>query len=74
MKFLEKYFSKKVTFKLTAMFHMKSGSVVYVRCDSLKITKNGNELVSYEITGVSAEDSLYIRLDDVSAIQYIRNK
>lgn len=58
---------------ITVSFLMKSGVVVDVLCDDIKIKTQNNELMSYEFTGNRNGDALYIRLDDISAIKYVKN-
>lgn len=49
-------------------FYMKSGGIVQVRCEDVKITYVGNELRSYEFTNKAPGQGFYIRIDDISAI------
>jgi len=50
---------------------MKSGKSISARCEEIKIRKNGNELVGYEMTNVDKRDgdsTFYICLEQVEAI------
>lgn len=58
-------------YKYTVKFHMKSGAVISARCNDVKIQMNNNTLVSYELDGVeSAGKAFYVRIDDISAMEY----
>jgi len=57
--------------KMIVTFHMKSGKSISARCEEIKIRKNGNELVGYEMTNVDKRDgdsTFYICLEQVEAI------
>lgn len=70
---MKNWFKQKPKYRITIMFYMKSGAVIYARCDNIKIQKSGNDLVGYEMEGNAKEDTLYFRLDDISAIQFYEN-
>ncbi len=62
----------KIKYNLVVTFHMKSGENILVECDDISIKTTGNDLVSYDLQGVRKGTAMYIRLDDVSAITYVR--
>jgi hypothetical protein len=69
--FTFKKFKKLKTLKtLEITFMMKSGKDIVVYADKIDIeTKSGNDLSGYKMTGLAGSvSSLYIRIDDVSAI------
>lgn len=51
--------------------HLKSGTVLKVRCESFTIRKDGGELVMYQFENMQAGSAQYIRIEDVSAITYV---
>ena len=53
--------------KRTITFHMKSGAVITEKAYDIKITKDGNDLLGYEINGCGNK-LFYVRLSDISAI------
>ena len=67
-------FKPKHTFKLTATFHMKSGSKLIIPCDDLTWKTDGNNLLSYNISGMQSGRLSFCALNQVEAITYVKNK
>jgi len=54
-------------------FHLKGGSIVKVKCKNISYTHKNNVLQSYEMDGIHPSNSpLYIRIEDISAINIIK--
>ena len=47
---------------------LKSGKEIRLRCDEIKWEHQGNELVSYTITGLVGTKPSYIRIEEIAAI------
>ena len=60
-------------YKYTVCFLMKSGAQIYVKCQSIEITRDGNDLTGYKIDGAELGSTFYVRISEVAAIQYVRN-
>ena len=68
MNFLKNLF--RTNKKMVVTFHMKSGENILVECEDIKIEKQANDLVGYNIFGPQRGQSFYVRLDDISAITH----
>ena len=69
LKKLKDYIFNRVTYKMVVTFTLKSGRQIDVKCDDVKITIQGNDLVSYKLEGAAA-GLMYLRVEDISAITY----
>ena len=61
--------------KMVVTFTLRSGKEVRVKCKDIKLTKRGNELVSYEIEGIDTRPGdpvFYVKLDSIDHIAYRR--
>lgn len=63
------------SYKFTAKFYMKSGAVLNVPCDNIKVNKTAaGEVESYNIDGAMSGRAFAISLINVEAIQYFEYK
>ncbi len=62
------------TYKITVTFHLKSGTKLRVLCDDITIkASSSGSLGSYSIDGLRAGGAMFINLEEVAAITYVRN-
>ena len=66
---LKDYIFNRVTYKMVVTFTLKSGCQIDVKCDDVKITIQGNEIVGYKLDG-AVDRLMYLRIADISAITY----
>ena len=66
---LKDYIFNRVTYKMVVTFTLKSGCQIDVKCDDVKITIHGNEIVGYKLDG-AVNRLMYLRIEDISAITY----
>ncbi len=66
---LKDYIFNRVTYKMVVTFTLKSGCQIDVKCDDVKITIQGNEIVGYKLDG-AVNRLMYLRIEDISAITY----
>ena len=66
---LKDYIFNRVTYKMVVTFTLKSGCQIDVKCDDVKITIQGNEIVGYKLDG-AVNRLMYLRFEDISAITY----
>lgn len=57
------------TYKMVVTFTLKSGRQIDVKCDDVKITIQGNDLVGYKLDG-AVDRLMYLCIADISAITY----
>ena len=69
LKKLKDYIFNRVTYKMVVTFTLKSGRQIDVKCDDVKITIQGNDLVGYKLDG-AVDRLMHLRIADISAITY----
>ena len=61
--------------KMVVTFILRSGKEVRVKCKDIKITRRGNELVSYTLEGVDTRPGdpiFYLNIESIDHISYRR--